>query len=65
MKLLWERVAPMLRCWHVLVPLKMVDGYESVCTSLERWVALLGLITYQEEGGPGVHEDRRMMAQIT
>jgi hypothetical protein len=55
----------MLRCWHVLVPLKMVDGYESVCTSLERWVALLGLITYQEEGGPGVHEDRRMMAQIT
>jgi hypothetical protein len=36
MKALWQRVIPMLRCWRVLIPLKMMAGYEEVITTLER-----------------------------
>jgi hypothetical protein len=36
MKALWGRVVPMLRCWKILVPLKLEAGYESVMSSLEK-----------------------------
>jgi hypothetical protein len=36
MKVLWQRVVPMLRCWKVLIPLKLDVGYESVISSLEK-----------------------------
>jgi hypothetical protein len=35
MKLLWQRVLPMVRCWRVLVPLKLMDGFDSAISSLE------------------------------
>jgi hypothetical protein len=30
MKQLWSLIIPMLRCWHILLPLKMADGF-NVC----------------------------------
>jgi hypothetical protein len=36
MKHVWNLVLPMLRCWSVLVPLKLAAGFEDVRTSLER-----------------------------
>jgi hypothetical protein len=36
MKLLWQRVMPLIRCWRVLVPLKMATDFENVCSKLER-----------------------------
>jgi hypothetical protein len=36
MKLLWEIIVPMLRCWRVLVPLVMEPGYKSVNSQLEK-----------------------------
>jgi hypothetical protein len=35
MKLLWDRVMPMLQCWKVLVPVKMVDDFDHAISSLE------------------------------
>jgi hypothetical protein len=35
MKAVWQRVLPMLKCWKVLVPLKMMAGFEGVISSLE------------------------------
>jgi hypothetical protein len=29
-------VLPMLRCWRVLLPLKLVDGYDNAASSLEK-----------------------------
>jgi hypothetical protein len=33
---LWYMVVPMFRCWNVLLPLKMMAGYEAVLVSLEK-----------------------------
>jgi hypothetical protein len=53
--MLWQRVIPMLKCQSILVPLKMVDGYEKVTASLEK----------QERGGvdkvPGTRRDNQLM----
>jgi hypothetical protein len=35
MKSLWQKVVPMVRCWKILVPLKLEDGYEAACLALE------------------------------
>jgi hypothetical protein len=53
--MLWQRVIPMLKCQSILVPLKMVDGYEKVTASLEK----------QERGGvdqvPGTRGANQLM----
>jgi hypothetical protein len=36
MEQVWSLILPMLRCWSVLVPLKMAAGFEDARTSLER-----------------------------
>jgi hypothetical protein len=36
MKQLWQVVLAMVRCWSVLLSLKLVNGFEDVVTSLER-----------------------------
>jgi hypothetical protein len=40
MKLLWQKVVPMLRCWRILVPLALAHGYEDATTKLERVMAM-------------------------
>jgi hypothetical protein len=35
MKLLWDQVMPMLQCRKVLVPVKMVDGFDNAISLLE------------------------------
>jgi hypothetical protein len=37
MKMLWYRIILMLRCWKLLVPLKMATGFEDVVTSWRSW----------------------------
>jgi hypothetical protein len=54
MKMLWQKVIPMMRCWHVLVPLKEADGYDG---KLEVMAARPGLLLDQERRVPGAHED--------
>jgi hypothetical protein len=39
MKQLWFIVLPMIRCWSVLVPLKMATGFESAPSSMEKLVS--------------------------
>jgi hypothetical protein len=46
MKLLWQKVVPMLRCWKVLVPIMMEVGYESVISSLEKMMMELEMIEF-------------------
>jgi hypothetical protein len=36
MKGLWQRMVPLLRCWKVLVPLKMVADFKNACSALEK-----------------------------
>jgi hypothetical protein len=36
MRLLWQKIVPMLGCWRVLVPLVMEPGYDNVTSQLER-----------------------------
>jgi hypothetical protein len=36
MQMLWHRVLPMLRCWKILVPIQLMDDFDSVVASLER-----------------------------
>jgi hypothetical protein len=36
MQMVWRRVLQMLRCWRVLIPLKMEDGFDSAISSLEQ-----------------------------
>jgi hypothetical protein len=36
MRMLWQRVLPMLRCWKILVPIRLMDGFDSVVSSLEK-----------------------------
>jgi hypothetical protein len=38
MKQMWHHVLTMLRCWKVLIPLKMMAGYEEAIASLEQLV---------------------------
>jgi hypothetical protein len=40
MKLLWQRVVPMLRCWRILVPLALEPGYEDATTHLKKMLAM-------------------------
>jgi hypothetical protein len=35
MKLLWQRVLPMLRCRRIVVPLRLADGFDNLISSLE------------------------------
>jgi hypothetical protein len=36
MKLVWQTVIPMLRCWKILTPVKDLAGYEAALSSLEK-----------------------------
>jgi hypothetical protein len=36
MKGLWQKVVPMVRCWKVLVLLRLEGDYEASCSALER-----------------------------
>jgi hypothetical protein len=36
MRMLWHRVLPMLICWKILVPIRLMDGFDNVVASLER-----------------------------
>jgi hypothetical protein len=36
LKILWWRLIPMLRCWKILVPLHLMDGYDLVVTTVEK-----------------------------
>jgi hypothetical protein len=38
MKKLWGMVIPMLKCWSVLIPLKMLAAYEGATAALENAV---------------------------
>jgi hypothetical protein len=40
MGLLWQRMMPLIRCWKILVPLKMSEDFESVCSKMERRVMM-------------------------
>jgi hypothetical protein len=46
-KVLWWRVLAMLRCWRIMVPLKILDGFDAVLASLERLVAALEQISWR------------------
>jgi hypothetical protein len=37
-KQVWKMVLPMLRCWRVLLPLKLMDVFDNVISSLEKLV---------------------------
>jgi hypothetical protein len=40
MKLLWQKVIPMLRCWRILVLLKMMVDFEDMqLSTMEKMVA--------------------------
>jgi hypothetical protein len=36
LKQVWHRVVSMLRCWTILVPLKLVERFEDVMVKLEQ-----------------------------
>jgi hypothetical protein len=36
MRSLWQRMVPLLRCWKVLVPLRMAIDFENACSALEK-----------------------------
>jgi hypothetical protein len=40
MKALWQRLIPLLRCWKILMPLKMNDAFKDAYLVLEK-VAVL------------------------
>jgi hypothetical protein len=41
----------MLKCWKILVPIKMVGGYEEIIASLEKQARQVKLINYQVSRG--------------
>jgi hypothetical protein len=44
LKLLWQRIVSMLRCWRILAPLAMEPGFESVVSQLEQVLTVPELI---------------------
>jgi hypothetical protein len=50
-KVLWWRVLAMLRCWRIMVPLKILDGFDAVLASLERLVAAPEQISWSSQFG--------------
>jgi hypothetical protein len=58
MKILWLKVISIMRCWHVLVPLKEMAAYESVYRKLEEMAARPGLLLGAGRP-PDAHEDDR------
>jgi hypothetical protein len=34
MKGLWQKVVPMVRCWKILVPLRLEEDFEAACSLL-------------------------------
>jgi hypothetical protein len=36
MRTLWQRMVSLLRCWKVLVPLKLMPEFKNVCSALEK-----------------------------
>jgi hypothetical protein len=36
MSQLWQKMLPMLKCWSILVPLKMMAGFDAVVSALEK-----------------------------
>jgi hypothetical protein len=44
MKKFWHRLVPMLKCWSVLIPVNLMEPFESVLSSLEKVAASPELI---------------------
>jgi hypothetical protein len=57
MKMLWWRVLVMLRSWRILVPLKQLDGFDAVQSSLEMLVAAPEQIAWRPMSTSGVWPD--------
>jgi hypothetical protein len=36
MKMVWQMVIPMLRCWKILTPVKDLAGFDAALSSLEK-----------------------------
>jgi hypothetical protein len=46
MKQLWQKVLVMLKCWSMLVPLRLMDGFKAATTNLERLAARPRMISF-------------------
>jgi hypothetical protein len=57
MKMLWQRVLLMLRCWKLLIPLKMAAGFDSVLASMEKMVWSKEQIMWRPLGASGAGHD--------
>jgi hypothetical protein len=57
MKMLWQRVLPMLRCWKILIPLKMAAGFDGALASMEKMVWAQEQIMWMPMGASGAGHD--------
>jgi hypothetical protein len=57
MKMVWQRVLSLLRCWKILIPLRMATGFDDAITVLEKTVLKPEQLRWVQPGAPDAGHD--------